>query len=416
MPNALEFAATRTWLILPEHLENLCTIAERQNDIEALETRLGKPLDNSRTVSVRAGGVAVIPVTGPIFRYANLFTRISGATSTQMLATDIQTALDNPQIKAIILNVDSPGGEANGINELADMVFAARGRKKVVAYIGGMGASAAYWIASAASEVVIDETAIAGSIGAALEIALSDDAEGGKRYQIVSRNAPNKRPDLTTEEGRAKLGEIVDAMGDVFQAKVARHRSVAVDDVPAMGDHGGVRVGAAAVAAGLADRTGSLESVIYELANAAIQPRGYRMTTVSTTEELQAAIAAGVDPSTIQVQAVQGEFVTGTVEGFDIDGIKASAVQDERKRISAIQSMARPGFDAEIKAAIEQGLTPEATALSLLTASQDRGISIEGIKNDATQAQAAAAKTGGAAKKSKFSVSALWAARKGVKA
>ncbi|MFK7703069.1 S49 family peptidase, partial [Pseudomonas caspiana] len=208
--------------------------------------RTGMRLDNSRTVSVR-NGVAIIPVVGPVFRYANLFTEISGATSTQVLATDLQTALDDPKISSIILNIDSPGGVAAGINELADQIHAARDRKRVVAYIGGTGASAAYWIASAASEIVMDETALAGSIGVVVEAVVGgEETNGRKRYQIVSRNAPNKRVDLSTEEGRAKVGETVDAMGDVFVAKVARNLGVEPERVPEMGDFGGLRVGAAA--------------------------------------------------------------------------------------------------------------------------------------------------------------------------
>jgi ClpP class serine protease len=94
-------------------------VSERLGDPVALQARLGHKLDNARTVAVR-NGVAIVPVTGPIFRYANMFTEISGATSTKILATDIRQALDNPAVKAIVLNIDSPGGVASGINELAD--------------------------------------------------------------------------------------------------------------------------------------------------------------------------------------------------------------------------------------------------------------------------------------------------------
>ena len=66
---AFELAASRTWLMTAEALDTLLAVADRQGDVEALEARLGRPLDNTRTVSVR-DGVAVIPVTGPIFRRA----------------------------------------------------------------------------------------------------------------------------------------------------------------------------------------------------------------------------------------------------------------------------------------------------------------------------------------------------------
>src|SRR5690606_22898690 len=117
----------------------------------------------------------------------------------------IQTALDDPKVKAIILNMDSPGGEANGINELGDMIFAARGKKPIKAYAGGTIASGAYWLGSAAAELVIDATALVGSIGVVVEVVTREAREGEKRYTITSSNAPNKRPDLTTEEGRAEI-------------------------------------------------------------------------------------------------------------------------------------------------------------------------------------------------------------------
>lgn len=382
MPRAFELAASQPWLMLPGALDNLLTIADRMGDPAALETRTGVRLDNSRTVSTR-NGVAIIPVVGPVFRYANLFTEISGATSTQVLATDLQAALDDPKVNAIILNIDSPGGVAAGINELADQIHAARSRKRIVAYIGGTGASAAYWIASAASEVVIDETALAGSIGVVVEAVVEGEAASGrKRYQIVSRNAPNKRVDLGTEEGRAKVGETVDAMGDVFVAKVARNLGVDPERVPEMGDFGGLRVGAAAVESGLAHRLGSLETLITELAKtAATQPRKFNMTTVNSTAELREALAAGTDPQTIQIaQASQP----------DLENIRTRSREEgasaERERITGIHALASKGFEAEISAAIDAGTSVEATALQLFKAAQDRGISLNAIKADGTGA------------------------------
>lgn len=372
---AFELAASQPWLMLPDALDNLLTISDRMGDPMALATKRGERLEDTRKVTLR-NGVAVVPVVGPIFRYANLFTEISGATSTQVLATDIQRALDDPKVRAIVLNIDSPGGVASGINELAEMIFAGRSRKRIVAYIGGIGASAAYWIASAAGEIVIDEASLAGSIGVVVEAVVeSDAANGRKRYQIVSRNAPNKRPDLSTEEGRAKVGETIDALGDVFVGKVARNLSVDAEKVPEMGDHGGLRVGADAVKSGLAHRVGSLESLITELAKPAINsPRIHTMTTVKTTAELRAAIAAGTDPNTIEIaQADQP----------DTAAIRTEAAAGERERIKGINALASKGFEKEIEAAIDDGSSVEATALQLFKAAQDRGISLSAIKNDA---------------------------------
>lgn len=377
---AFELAASQPWLMLPEHLENLLAIAERMGDPQALVTREGERLNKARTVTVR-NGVAIVPVTGPIFRYANLFTEISGATSTQVLATDIQRALDDPAVRSIVLNIDSPGGVASGINELAELVYEGRKRKRIVTYAGGYLASAAYWIGSAAEEIVIDETAMAGSIGVIVEaVAQPDGSDKPKRYQVVSRNAPNKRPDVTTEEGRKKIGETVDALAEVFENKVARNLGVAAERIPEMGDYGGLLVGAAAVKAGLAHRLGSLEALITELAKpAATQPRKASMKVVKTTAELREALASGVDPNTIEVASVGAD---------EIQAARTEAAVAERKRIQGISALASKGFEREVAAAIEAGTSVEATALQLLQAASDRGITLAGIVADSTGASA----------------------------
>ena len=80
---------------------------------EAIAKEMGKDMKNTHAVSVR-GGVAVIPVTGPLFRHANILTAVCGATSYEILAQDFNKALNDPNISAIVFDVDSPGGEVNG--------------------------------------------------------------------------------------------------------------------------------------------------------------------------------------------------------------------------------------------------------------------------------------------------------------
>ena len=101
------------------------------------------------------------------------------------------------------------------------------------------------------------------------------------------------------------------------------------------------------------------------------------MTIVKTTAELHAAIAAGTDPQTIQIAAI---------EQVDTAAIKTAAAEEavtaERARIKGINELAAKGFEKEIEAAIDGGSSVEATALTLFKASQDRGISLAGIKVD----------------------------------
>lgn len=260
-PHARVLAAIQAelWAITPEALHQVIAIAQGFGESpEAVAAKLGRPLDNTQTVT-RRGDVAVVPVAGPIFRYANIFTQVSGATSVQTLATDFAEAVRDPTVKAIVLEVDSPGGMVAGISEFAGMVRDATARKPVIAYASHMAASAAYWIAAAASEIVVADTALLGSIGTVTRANIRKD-DGS--VEIVSSQSPDKRLDPGTDDGRAKMQATVDALAQVFVDAMARYRGVSADTVLSDFGRGGILVGADAVAAGMADRVGSLEGVL----------------------------------------------------------------------------------------------------------------------------------------------------------
>lgn len=268
MIRVLSRIRSEPWAITREAMETILEIAARENESpQAVAAKLGRPLENSYDIEYR-DGVAILSMTGPMFRYANLFTAISGATSYDMLARDFGRAIEDPAVESILLNIDSPGGEANGVSEFADMIYAARGKKPIAAYVGGAGASAAYWLASAADKVIVDETALLGSIGVVLGVQDSTEREakaGVRRMEIVSAQSPHKRLDINSDEGQSRLQARVDALAEVFVAKVARNRGVDTATVLKEFGQGDVFVGQAAVNAGLADRLGSYEGVISEL-------------------------------------------------------------------------------------------------------------------------------------------------------
>jgi len=260
-PRVLSAIMAEPWAILPGSLELILEIAARRGDPEALAVKRGTALEGSRTVEMR-GNVAIIPVMGPIFPRASMFESISqAAVSVETLARDLQTALDDPAVASIVLNIDSPGGQVSGIHEFASQVFYAGSVKPVVAYIQGTGASAAYWIASATSKIFADAAAVVGSIGIVATIPKND----GKTLSIVSSRAPKKRVDPETEEGRAEVVRTLDDLHAVFVGDVAAFRGFTREEVEQNFGQGGVLVGARAVAAGMADALGSLEGVIAEL-------------------------------------------------------------------------------------------------------------------------------------------------------
>ncbi|HBY61542.1 MAG TPA: S49 family peptidase, partial [Solibacterales bacterium] len=218
------------WAMTQEYIELMADIAPRENDpIEAVERKLGRRLENTREVTVR-DGVATIPVLGPIFRYADFFTAISGGATVEAIAQDLTVALEDPAVRSIVLYIDSPGGEVNGINELGDMIYAARGVKPIAAYGSFLMASAAYWLGSAAERVILDASALAGSIG--VRTAVRDPTKTPSRtIEFISSQSPGKRTDPTTDAGRAAIQAEIDRLADVFIAAVARNRGVSVERV-----------------------------------------------------------------------------------------------------------------------------------------------------------------------------------------
>lgn len=286
----IDFACKQRWAMRTEELRMLLDIVSRESlDPElarqirddraqrpsALAARAGGKLDGTRSVAMR-DGVAILEIVGPIVRRADMFSDISGATSVETLAQDFTAAMSAPNVDAILLAVDSPGGEVTGVNELAQMIEAARGVKSVWAYVEGLGASAAYWLASAAERIVIDATADLGSIGVVMAVR---DPSKAKTDQItfVSSQSPNKRPDPTTEAGRSQLQTLVDDTADVFVEAVARQRGISNEAVIADFGQGGVKVGKAAVAAGMADQIGTFEETVAALRTAVTQQRTRRM-------------------------------------------------------------------------------------------------------------------------------------------
>lgn len=214
------------WAITPEGLDLVLGVAQRRiSDPQAV---LVSPVERREGGRIHMrNGVAVLSVMGPIFPRADFFTNISGATSIETLALRFGEALAAPDVKGIVLHIDSPGGQITGVHEFAEQVFAARNVKPVVAYISGTGASAAYWIASAAERVIADATAVLGSIG--VVAAWTDEKEARRSqgltdYEVVSSQSPNKRLDPASAEGRDALQRLLDATADIFIADVARNR------------------------------------------------------------------------------------------------------------------------------------------------------------------------------------------------
>jgi len=230
-------------------------------DQNALQILKSEKMMEARSAKIR-GSKAHIPIHGPIFAKPNMLTEWLGiGVVLSDIAGDIQSALDNPDVESILLDVDSPGGTVTGINEASNYIKEASQTKPITAYVGGVGASAAYWLASAADEIVLDATARVGSIG--VVVAYPNPQDDDDSYvEIVNTASPKKRPNVATEEGKKVITAELDDLASVFIDTVAENRGVSSNTVITDFGQGGVLVGQKAVSAGMADRLGSFEGLM----------------------------------------------------------------------------------------------------------------------------------------------------------
>lgn len=215
-----------------------------------------------------SGKVAVIPIHGTLVRRTSGIEAESGLASYTGIAAQLDAALASPEIAAILLDIDSPGGESAGVFDLADRIRAASEVKPVWAVANDMAFSAAYALASAASRVFVARTGGVGSIGViAMHVDQSvKDAQDGVRYTAVF--AGERKNDLNphepiSNEAHVVLKAEVDRVYDLFVETVARHRGLDADTVRAT--EAGLFFGPDAVATGLADAVGSLDDALTQL-------------------------------------------------------------------------------------------------------------------------------------------------------
>lgn len=263
---------TAPWAIVPEKLDEIQEIYFKHSrgekiDIATIEAKIGKSLKNETKSYQVVNDIAVIPIHGVMAKRANLFTQISGGVSTELAMRDIGQALDDSGIKAIVLDIDSPGGTIDGTFELAEFVFEGRARKKIIAYSDGMIGSAAYAVGSATHEIYISsDTVQTGSIGVVakhVDYSKREEQMGIKTTEIYSgkykRIASQHEP--LSKEGRQNIQEMTDYLYTVFVDSVAKYRGVSSEEVLQNMADGRIFIGKQGIAAGLVDEISTLEKL-----------------------------------------------------------------------------------------------------------------------------------------------------------
>ncbi|BET37341.1 hypothetical protein wNi1_12980 [Wolbachia pipientis] len=207
---------------------------------------------------------AVIAIHGILTKKPGAFDDFLGMTSYEKIQEEIEEALSNKDIETILLDIDSPGGEVNGVFDLADFIYESRLKKRIVAIANDDAYSAAYAIASSAEKVFVSRTSGVGSIGVIashIDQSRFDEKQGIKYTTIF---AGSRKNDLNphepiNSEGLKSLREEIDRLYEMFVQLIERNRNLSIEAIKST--EAGLYFGKNAVDIGFADGITILSSI-----------------------------------------------------------------------------------------------------------------------------------------------------------
>ena len=216
------------WLIEETALDLVLPILRSQahNVSDLVEARASVQSQPEAGSFEQRGDVAVIPVVGPLMPQRNRLMDMFGMphTSYAEINQAFAAADSDPSVNSITLDINSPGGTVSGLFETVDLI---NNSSKPVLASADLAASAAYAIAAASDRIEAKGRASTfGSIGVAVSMPVDDSS-----VTITSSNAPNKRPDVKTEEGKAMVVAQLDEVEKLFVTSIAEGRSVSDSQV-----------------------------------------------------------------------------------------------------------------------------------------------------------------------------------------
>ncbi|WP_181168337.1 S49 family peptidase [Mesorhizobium sp. B2-5-3] len=336
--------------------------------------RAGEPLAPG-SFATRIGTTAVVPIFGPLMARMN-----REYWSYEEIIRDLRLAAADPGTTSILLDVDSPGGTVSGIDTAAAEIARTASLKPMVAHIGGMGCSAAYWLPSAAGEIVASRTSLIGSVGALIRYA---DLEGiltklgANIVEVIASQSPNKRLDPNSEEGRQELQAIADHGAEMFISALAEARNTDRETIMGQYGQGLVFTAPDALGRGMIDRIASFEETLADLAArpALSRPAAAAAASAETKEvSMTTATSASASPAlTLEALRASNPDLVAAIEA----SAREQATSAERERLAGIEANLVPGQEALIAAhKADANMTPAASAQAVLAAVKAKGTDV----------------------------------------
>ncbi len=224
-------------LIAPSKLEVILSVLGPKMQFEGPSVRVGSQSISQVKKPYRIeDGVAVIPIRGTLVQRAMGLDALSGLRSYDQIRADFDEAMADRDVRAIVMDIDSPGGEAAGVFDLADHIYNARGDKPITAIANEQATSAAYLLASSADRVMATRTAYTGSIGVVtshLDVSKATDRRGiAVTYIYAGKHKIDGHPFAPLpDDVRHNIQGNVNEIYDLFVDTVARNRDSEPDEV-----------------------------------------------------------------------------------------------------------------------------------------------------------------------------------------
>lgn len=315
-------------LVLPDVAETIgAYVRSRMEGVRPEANRFaGRPVVDPHTGQYkgyrREGHVGIVSITGELVNRGAWLGASSGLTSYEGILQQVRAAASDGEVESILLDINSPGGEAFGMSDTSRGIREAAGGKKIVAVINSVGASAAYGLASAAHEVVITESGIAGSIGVVMvhfDRTGQAAKEGVKATVITNTDGLDKARGhpfaALSDDDVAFMRTRADRIMDGFVKLLVDHRPKLTGKA-IRAQRANTFIGEDAVRAGLVDRVGTFDQVIDQVAARRHAVAGWR------------APAAGKPNHTApHPNRPQGSYVPeGREGGRDAEGARVIAI------------------------------------------------------------------------------------------
>ena len=281
--------------------------------------------------------ISVVPVYGSLVNRTHGLDTMSGLTTYDSIRNDFRAALESDS-DAILLDIDSPGGEASGVMDLSDEIYEARGEKPIYAVANESAFSAAYAIASAADTIFLSRTGHVGSIGViAVHRDQSEaDAKAGMKYTTIYKG--DRKADLSphgplSDEAKAMLDDEVTDHYELFVKTVARNRGL--PEAQVMATQAAMFMGDKAVSKKLADEVLAFSDV---------------------PSRILADLNVNLSPGDAALLQSQNE------EGIDMSAEKETKnLKEEEVKIMNAQELRDkyPELVAEVESSVEQKLSTD---------------------------------------------------------